>query len=441
MVGEKTQWLSIINKVPKISSHLMENIRKKVLGDTGFLERARMNAENFTRRRLLPFDLVMFMILRLIRVSLQNEVEKIFKWLRIPRKPPTGEAFSKARNKIRWQAIEELFQDSVETRCDGEERLTWHGYRVSAIDGTKLALPIDREKALLDQYGGMGADGASPTAQASILHDIYNDITLDARIAPLATSERELAIQHIESLVKQKHFGKELIIFDRGYPSYELMSYLVDKEITFVMRVKRKFNIDIDEMETGSDSDLIISSPDKREPGSLRVRVLKFDLPSGETEALITNLFDKRMGVNGFRQLYFKRWPIETNYDIVKNKLEIERFSGLTDNAIKQEFYATMLMNNLAACLAREAQEEADMQRVDKGNKYEYQINVNHEIGLLRDDFIDILIEEDPEQRAVKLEKVLDLVTRAVEAVRPGRSMPRNKPRGVKHHHNRKPNR
>jgi len=433
--------LGTLRKVKAVSLIILENLREKILGDKSFMERARMHPSCFTRRRLLPFSLVMLMIMRLIRVSLQNEVENIFKWLRLPNKPPTGEAMSKARNKIRWQACEELFHDSVEWRADNEERLTWHGYRVSAIDGSKLALPIDREGKLLLKYGGMGVNGTSPTAQASILYDIYNDLILDARLEPLETAERELALQHIERLIKLKDYGKEIIIFDRGYPSFDLMCDLVDEGITFVMRVKRKFNPNIDRMAAGGDRDLIIPSPYKEMPGRLRVRVLKFSLPSGETEALVTNLFDKRMGINAFRQLYFKRWPVESEYDIVKNKLEIEHFSGSTDNAIKQEFYATMFMANYAACLAREAQEEADGQRIDKDNKYDYRINANHEIGALRGDFIDILLEKNPKKRAAKLQKILELIARAVEPVRPGRSNPRNEPRNVKHHHNRKPNR
>jgi hypothetical protein len=430
-------WEGII----KGSARIAKELRQKIMNDKGFLERARAVPNSFTRQRLLPFYLVMFMILRLIRVSLQNEVENIFKVLHIPKRPPTGEAFSKARNKIRWQAFEELYEDGVNWRYEFEERITWHGYRVSAIDGTKLALPIDKGGDLLREYGGMGADGKSPTGQASALYDIYNEVIIDAKLMPLATSERELALMHIERLMKLKDYGKELIIFDRGYPSYELMKEMADKGITFLMRVKRNFNLEIDRMETGCDRAMIIPSPDKKKPGRIKVRVLKFVLGSNEEEALITNLADKRMGVAAFKQLYFKRWPIETQYDIVKNKLEIEHFSGVTLNAVKQEFYAAMFMSNYAACLVREAQEEADLQREDKDNKYDYQVNINHAIGTLREDFIEILIEDNPEERAKKLENVLDLVARSVEAVRPGRSNPRKKPRDVKHHHNRKPNR
>jgi len=434
------QKLNVSEVMALTSMRIVENTRSKIDRDPGYLERARKSPNSFVRLRLLPFSLVMYMTLRLIRVSLQNEVENIFKWLRIPKRPPTGVAFCMARNKIRWEAFEELFHDSVECRCEYEERKTWHGYRVSAIDGTKLALPIDRKGKLLLEYGGMGADGKSPTAQGSILYDIYNDLILDAGIAPLKTSERELAVQHIERLTAQKGFGKELIIFDRGYPSYDLMRDLVDKGITFVMRVKRNFNVKIDMMEMRCDENLIIPSPYKGEWG-LRVRVLKFELPSGETETLIVNLFDKRMGIKAFRELYFKRWPVESEYDIVKNKLEIEHFSGQTDNTIKQEFYATMYMANYAACVAREAQEEADKQREDKDNKYDYNININHEIGTIRGDFIDILLENDPEKRSAKFLNIMGLIARAVVPVRPERNTPRNAPRNVKHHHNRKPNR
>ncbi len=39
-------------------------------------------------------------------------------------------------------------------------------------------------------------------------------------------------------------------------------------------------------------------------------------LPSGKIETLITNLFD--LDKSAFKALYFKRWPVEIKYDIVK---------------------------------------------------------------------------------------------------------------------------
>jgi hypothetical protein len=82
---------------------------------------------------------------------------------------------------------------------------------------------------------------------------MYNKIIVDAVLEPMAVDERTLAGRHIEKLTGKASFGKELILFDRGYPSIELINTLREANISFLMRVKRKFNTAIDEME-GEDS-------------------------------------------------------------------------------------------------------------------------------------------------------------------------------------------
>lgn len=85
------------------------------------------------------------------------------------------------------------------------------------------------------------------------------------------------------------------------------------------MRVRTKWNTDVDNA----------SAPDSRvtlSDGTI-IRVIKLILPSGETETLITNL--RRIKETEFMLLYFLRWPVETKYDVVKNKLALENFSGV----------------------------------------------------------------------------------------------------------------
>ena len=98
----------------------------------------------------------------------------------------------------------------------------------------------------------------------------------------------------------------------------------------------------------------------------MKVRVIKFMLGSGEEEMLITDLFDEDMGVDDFKKLYFMRWPVETKYDELKNKLEIENFTGWTKKAIEQDFYATMYLSNIAAAARWEAQGIVDNERIGK---------------------------------------------------------------------------
>jgi len=62
-------------------------------------------------------------------------------------------------------------------------------------------------------------------------------------------------------------------------------------------------------------------------------------LDSGEIELLMTSLIEReKYTYECFKALYFKRWGIETYYDRLKNILNLENFSGLTNQAILQDF-------------------------------------------------------------------------------------------------------
>jgi hypothetical protein len=167
----------------------------------------------------MTFGEIIFLMLGMVRESTQNALERAFPRMGKPDTHMSQQAFSAARQKIRWQALEELFRASVEGSLNEEMKL-WHGYRVTAIDGTFLTLPSDA--ALLEHFGGLGKRATSPTALASLLYDLENDVILDARIAPVKSNERALAQTHLQCLQGLPDFNRgrrELVIFDRGYPS------------------------------------------------------------------------------------------------------------------------------------------------------------------------------------------------------------------------------
>ncbi|MBU3177670.1 hypothetical protein KPL47_15165 [Clostridium estertheticum] len=84
------------------------------------------------------------------------------------------------------------------------------------------------------------------------------------------------------------------------------------------------------------------------------MRVLKFQLDSEITEILITK-FDETFSVADFKVLYFKRWGIEVKYNELKNRLQVENFSGETPIAIEQDFYATMYLSNMVSLAKMDA--------------------------------------------------------------------------------------
>jgi len=391
---------------------------------------------DFTRERKMGFKKLIYFMLSMVKESSQNALERYF--------GKTGEgiymsqqAFSLARQKVKWEAFRELFDATVNNHymLYEQEIERWHGFRIHAVDASVQTLPND--PPLRDFFGTCGLGNTSPTGRGSLLYDILNDVVVDARIEPMATDERTIAFMHIDQLAGLDSFEewKELVLFDRGYPSFELIKAVLERKIHFLMRVRKKFSLTIDELNRGDHTIEL-----ERDGQKIPVRVLKFRLDSGEEETLITSLHEKKHGLKTFKRLYFKRWPIETKYDQLKNKLEIENFSGRLVDNIRQDFFSAMVITNLASDMVYEAQVEVETEQKGKNNKYCYKINVNHAIGVLKDYLILTLCEEDDAKRSAMFDEIIEMLKRRVIPIRPNRSLPRGIPRKAKFHHNHKSN-
>jgi hypothetical protein len=326
------------------------------------------------------------------------------------------QAFSKSRKKIKPEAFEELFKASV-TGSYNEECKLWRGYRLMAVDDSFIRLPSDA--ALIKYFGGLGHECTSATALASLLYDLENNIVVDAKIAPLSDNGRALAEEHIFALQKMDSYKRghgELIIFDRGYPSHDLIKSLSGKEIAYVMRAQKGFIREQDIQ--GLDDGLVPLGKT-----GLEVRVVQIPLVTGELEILITNLPEAEIEYEAFGELYNKRWGIETKYKELKQKLETENFSGRLVDNVKQDFYAMMTVANMVASFVREANLNAKKKREGKENKYEYKVNVNHAIGIFKDRLIRVIIEEDQIARRYLISDLIRRMERRVIPIRTNREV------------------
>jgi hypothetical protein len=269
------------------------------------------------------------------------------------------------------------------------------------------------------------------------LYDLENDIVVDAKIRPVKENERALAEEHLrvlQGLDSYKNGHRELIIFDRGYPSHELVKSLSDKEIAYVMRVQKGFIRE--EAPGGAKEGRVMLGKT-----GLRVRTVRIPLTGGEDELLITNLTKAEMEYEAFRELYHKRWGIETKYKELKQKLETENFSGRLVDNVKQDFYAMMTVANMLASCVREANRKAQKKREGSGNRYEYQVNVNHAVGVFKDQLIRVIIEENRIARRYLMSELVRSMERWVVPVRPNREVVRKDcNRKAKFHHNHKSN-
>ena len=207
-----------------------------------FKEEARRNTTDFTRNRKMSLEELVNFVLMSIKCSAASALRRFFS--NIGKSVfMTQQSLSEARSKITVRAFVRLFKITVNTMTEHCTK-KWHGYRVYAVDGSKISLPAD--KKLCEHFGALGKEKTAPTAQGSVLYDVLNDIIVDAAIEPLTTDERTLAKAHINACKSIAPGDKKLNIYDRGYASFDLIETHENEGLFYLMRVKSKFNNDID---------------------------------------------------------------------------------------------------------------------------------------------------------------------------------------------------
>lgn len=407
------------------------SISEKIFTDTKTLEESRFKPQYFTRIRALPFQSVIKCLLSLNKGDTQTNLDNFFT-LEGKENSVSQQAFSKARSKFDCSPFKKAFSAIVKAAYDGEQLPSlkrFHDKFLIAIDGSILALP--NIPALHHSFGTIGK---APAARISMALDVLNDLVMDADIDKIEYGEREFALDHINHVEGLINLKDVIFLLDRGYPSWQLINWLSYKQSYFVMRVKNKFNNEFDALGIGSH---IIEEPPDHE--RWRVRIIKLELDSGEIETLITNLFD--LDEVEFKDLYFKRWSIETKYDVVKNKLELPNFTGFTRNVICQDFWISMYMLNIAAIAKYESDTLVQNERSEKNNKYQYQTNVNHMIGVLRGRFAKAVFFETEERKIKIIRDILQKIKRTVVPTnRDASKVERRNGRNAKFHHNKKHN-
>ena len=267
----------------------------------------------------------------------QIEANNFFETVLEDEKSVTKQALFKSRKNISPGVFQELFRMTNDMIIQKNKIRRYKGYRIFAVDGSELR--IEKNKST-EKYFIQRANSAEnkTSARISVLYDVISDFVLDAQIGSLETDEREMAVRNI--IYFSRFFNsKDIVIFDRGYPSRKMISFMTEMNGKYLMRLQGS-------CFRGVDFRITITHNDK----TYSVRIVRVVLKSGEVETLITNLSENELDTDKFRELYFLRWGIETAFDILKNKFLIEKFSGKSLVAIFQEYYSIMfLMNCMSA--------------------------------------------------------------------------------------------
>jgi hypothetical protein len=389
----------------------------------------RMKPEDFSRNSKLGFAETCLVILRGSKRSLQAAIYTFLKESKSEIESYTKQAFSDRRQHIKWEAFLTLFRnitDNFYVAPDIKPK-TFRGMHVFAVDGTTYNLPNTPE--LSEKYGVQSSQGAPQTqAKGSCLYDVLNDLMVDVKMLPIRSSERDIAVEHVMHLCKIKP-DNNLILLDRGYPSLKLMHLFESSGISYVMRCnKKEFFSELRDMtEEDKTFKLEKKMRNSKEIVNITMRAVKIILDNGVTETLITNITDSSFTSDDFKYLYHLRWGIEVKYDEIKNKLEIESFSGKTPLAVLQDFYATMFLSNLISYAERDCALELEQQNNSRERKYEYKINRTMAIASVKDSLIEIVMQKSSRKQKRMLEKLAKRLLDNIIPIRNNRTYPRIK--------------
>jgi len=174
-------------------------------------------------------------IIMMFKSSIQRELDRFYSQISsedFTIRQVTKSAFTQARAKLNSWAFTRLNEVAVNTFYENAPYHTWHGFRTLAIDGTRLVLP--NHKSVEKEFGkhnfGPNADSPRSMAIGSMLYDVLNHLTLDAQLAPYSSSERKLLDMHLDKVEKG-----DLLLLDRGYPSFALFFILKARGIEFAV--------------------------------------------------------------------------------------------------------------------------------------------------------------------------------------------------------------
>jgi hypothetical protein len=408
-------------------------LKKKLTSDE-FVSRHRVKETDFTRDRILTFQIVFFLLINFLNKSLQSELDNFFRVLlnkELPVNEVTKGAFSLARKKLGYEAFVELDKDQIEYFYEKVTYKTWHGFRLLGIDGSTARLPISEEIA--SEYGvhDTSETGVPITyCRLSQAYDVLNNLTIDAQLSNY--SDNEHGMSELHSAVFQ---AGDLTLYDRNYASFWLFALLINKNVDFCARLRTGTWKVAKQLIASGDKEMTTkiypskaSAKKCKELGlptaPITLRLICIELSTGEKEVLITSLADEDEFPNEvFSDLYQLRWQVEESYKTMKSRLQIENFSGKSCLSILQDFHAKIFSCNLTAILVSGAEEMVKRTCKKRGKKYKP--NFSQALNRMKNSIV-LLFCRKKEKVAGYLEELTDLFAANLERVRPDRHYQRN---------------
>jgi hypothetical protein len=282
-------------------------------------------------------------------------------------------AFTQARQAMPWAFWVALVALLAE-RFEGDHRdlVTFHGFRVLALDGTTLDL--DRW-ADLRRRAGAAANGkalSSPRARLVLLEMPLARLPLHFNLVPYAVGERTAAGPLLDAVRRD-----DLLLIDRGFWGAGLFGRIIHKEAFFAIRLMSGVTFQTTG-RLGAGDQLARWTPTKRQddadgatPEWFDLRLIGYQIKGFRPSTLVTSVTDParisreefiriatvdEAGVVLEPGLYHRRWEIETTFFELKVTQGMAgSFRSRTTEGVAFEVGGHLLLYTLVRLLMAEA--------------------------------------------------------------------------------------
>ena len=408
-----------------------------IINNDSFKNKCRINEKAFTRERKLKCkDLVLYELnkrglstkMEILNFNNINYVENV-----------SAPALFKQREKLNPEAFTYLIQESLKNFYTNykKEVKTYKGYILEAVDGSDFEVP-NTPKAR-EKYNGKQKQQCARVT-VSTCYDILNKYTLDTIVEKYDYSETEMLKQHMETIEKEKIIDKykPIVIADRNYRNLSFFYHAIGKNQKFLIRIGTKvYKEETSKMKTADENIEIKYSRDRisyyknsdpnlyeylKKGNTIKIRCIMIVLETGEIEYLLTNLEEDIFSTNDINELYNLRWQTELNYRHLKNDIKIECITSSKEILIKQDVYSQVLVSNILQAYINDGDELVS--NLEYKNKMK--VNNNMAVGIFKNSFIYIFLEENIDKRSELMEKLQEAINKFIVPVKPGRKNPRN---------------
>jgi len=358
---------------------------------------------DFTRDRKLSFETVARLIISMGGNSIYKELLESNGY---DENTATASAFVQQRDKILPCFFEFLLHEFTQTHTAPE---TYCGYRLLAVDGSSLLIPSDPDDA--DTYCQTRPDRCGYNLMhLTALFDLRNKLYTDACVQPLNASNENAAFT---DMVKRSRIdGGVIVIADRFYESYNNFANVEQKGWNYVIRCKDvlsrsgilsglslpksgEFDVSVQRILTRKSTNEVKNSPDiykricSKSPFDfldsksnlfypISFRVVRFLIPDGSYQSVITNLSKIDFPPHVLMALYKMRWGIETSFRELKYAVGLTNFHAKKRERIVQEVFARIIMYNFAEIITS----HVIISKTD--TKHVYQVNFTVAIHICR---------------------------------------------------------